>query len=71
MEKAKFTYLPLHKAFEKQIKIIKNHDEKQIKALEEHWKQLNIVLKKSLQHIQSKNKFLKNLLVMEWRKYET
>ena len=38
---AKFSYSPLGKAFEKQIKTIENPGEKQIKAaLEEHGKQL-------------------------------
>ena len=37
---SKFTYSPLGKAFEKQIKTIEYQGEKQIKALEEHGKQL-------------------------------
>ena len=40
IEQAKLTYSPLGKAFEKQIKTIKDQGEKQIKALEEHGKQL-------------------------------
>ena len=40
IEQARFTYSPLGKAFEKQIKTIKDQGEKQIKALEEHGKQL-------------------------------
>ena len=40
MEQAKFTYFPLGKAFEKQIKTIEDQGEKQIKALEDHEKQL-------------------------------
>ena len=39
-EQAKFTYCPLGKAFEKQIKTIEYKGEKQIKALEEQGKQL-------------------------------
>ena len=35
IEQAKFTYSPLSKAFEKQIKTIKDQGEKQIKALED------------------------------------
>ena len=35
IEQAKFTYSPLGRAFEKQIKTIENQGEKQIKALEE------------------------------------
>ena len=34
IEQAKFTYSPLSKAFEKQIKTIKDQGEKQVKALE-------------------------------------
>ena len=34
IEQAKFTYSPLRKAFEKQIKTIKNQGEKQIKAIQ-------------------------------------
>ena len=34
IEQAKFTYSPLGKAFEKQIKTIKDQDEKQVNALE-------------------------------------
>ena len=41
IEQAKFTYSPLGKAFEKQIKTIKDQGGKQIKALEEHGKQLD------------------------------
>ena len=40
IERAKFTYSPLSKAFEKQIKIIEDQGEKQIKALQDHGKQL-------------------------------
>ena len=32
--------------------------------------QLNIKMKKSIQRIQNKNKFLKNLLIREWNKYK-
>ena len=39
IEQAKFTYSPLRKAFEKQMKTIEDQEEKQIKALEEHGKQ--------------------------------
>ena len=39
-EKAKFTYYPLGKAFEKQTKTIEDQSKKQIKATEEHKKQL-------------------------------
>ena len=40
VEHAKSTYSPLGKAFEKQTKTIKEQEEKQLKALEEHGKQL-------------------------------
>ena len=37
-EQAKFTYCPLGKAFERQVKTIEDQKEKQIKALEKHGK---------------------------------
>ena len=37
-EQAKFTYCPLGKAFERQVKKIEDQKEKQIKALEKHGK---------------------------------
>ena len=40
IEQAKFTYSPLGKALENQIKTIEDQGETQIKALEEHGKQL-------------------------------
>ena len=46
IEQAKFTYSPLGKAFEKQIKTIEDQGEKQIKATEEHGKQVV----KSIEH---------------------
>ena len=39
IQQTKFTYSPLGKAFEKQIKTIEDQGEKQIKTLEEHGKQ--------------------------------
>ena len=39
IEQDKFTYSPLEKAFEKQMKTIENQGEKQIYAIEEHRKQ--------------------------------
>ena len=48
VEQAKFTYSPLGKTFQKQIKANEERGEKQIKALEEHGKQLlNLAVKKS------------------------
>ena len=38
-EQAKFTYSPLGKSLEKQIKTIEDQGKKQIKAIEEHGKQ--------------------------------
>ena len=35
MEQAKFTYSPLRKAFEKQIKTIEDQGQKQIKAIQD------------------------------------
>ena len=40
VEQAKFTFSPLCKAFQKQIKTIEDQREKQMKTLEEHGKQL-------------------------------
>ena len=40
IEQGKFTYSPLRKAFGRQIQTIESQDEKQIKATEEHVKQL-------------------------------
>ena len=40
IEQAKFTYSPLGKAFEKQIKTIEDQGEKQIKAIQDYRKQL-------------------------------
>ena len=39
IEQAKFTYSPLGKAFQKQIKTIEDQGENHIKAFEEHGKQ--------------------------------
>ena len=40
IEWAKFTYSPVSKAFERQVKTIQDQREKQIKAIEDHGKQL-------------------------------
>ena len=66
MLQAKFTYSPLGKAYEKQIKAIENQGEKQVKALEEHGKQLvkTSSEKESLTLLKRKN-FLKNLLMKD------
>ena len=71
MEQAKFTYSPLGKAFEKQIKIIEDQGEKQKKALEEHGKQLvdpNEIVKR-IYHLIIK-KYSRILLKKEWMELE-
>ena len=40
IEQANFTYSPLSKAFEKQIKMIEDQEEKQMKVLEDYGKDL-------------------------------
>ena len=40
IERAKFTYSPVSKAFERQVKTIEDQREKQIKAIEDHGEQL-------------------------------
>ena len=40
LEQAKFTYSPWENDLEKQAKKIEDQDKKQIKAIENHWKQL-------------------------------
>ena len=66
IEQAKFTYSPLGKAFEKQIKTIGDQEEKQIKTFRENGKnQLNIALTKGFQYIQNKKKFMKILLILK------
>ena len=42
IEQAKFTYSPLGKAFEKQIKTIEDQEEKQIKAIQNNTKEVTI-----------------------------
>ena len=41
IEQAKFTYSPLGKAFEKQVKTIEDQGEKQIKAIQSNKKKIN------------------------------
>ena len=59
IEQAKFTYYPLGKAFEKQIKTIEDQGEKQIKTLEKHGKQRVKYCheKESLTHSKQKEMF--------------
>ena len=56
IKQAKFEYSPLGKAFEKLIKTIEGQGEKQIKALEDHGKQLvkSSIEKESLTHLKQK-----------------
>ena len=69
IEQAKFTYSPLGKAFEKQIKTIEEQGRKQIKPLEEHGEQLlkSKNKKESLTHLKQKN-FFKELGNERWKK---
>ena len=53
IEQAKFTYFPLGKAFENQIKRIRDQGEKQINTLEMHGKQL---IKSSSERVTFKRK---------------
>ena len=59
MKQDKFTYSPLGKAFEKQIKTIEGQGEIQIQVLERHWKQLvkSSSKKESLTHLKQKDVF--------------
>ena len=67
IEQAKLTYCSLGIVFEKKKKTIEEQGEKQIqghlKSMENN--KLNITIKKSLQHIQNKTKFMKILLTKE------
>ena len=71
IEQVQFTYSPLGKTLEKQIKIIEDQGEKQKKALEKHGKQLvesNELVKRIListkiaYHLKNKKRYLMNLL---------
>ena len=72
-EQAKFTYSPLGKAFNKEMKTIKDQGEKQIKILEEHEKQLvksnafAETKKKNLCHLITKKKYS---IILKWKKLE-
>ena len=59
MKQDNFTYSPLGKAFEKQIKTIEGQGEIQIQVLERHWKQLvkSSSKKESLTHLKQKDVF--------------
>ena len=69
-EQAKFTYSPLNKAFQKQVKTIEEQGEKQIQALKEHGKQLVKSNNEKDSSTLSKQKKIKNLLIKEWKKYK-
>ena len=59
IEQAKFAYSPLGNTFEKQTKTIEDQGKKQIKALEEHERQL-VKFNELVKHLM--NKDLMNLL---------
>ena len=64
IEQAKFTYSPLEKAFEKQIKTIEDQGEKQIKALEdlkteEQTKLVEGIFRKGYENAEIKNELNK------------
>ena len=65
IEQTKFTYSPLGKAFEKQIKTIKDQGEKQIKAIQDQRQTKTIkkmIMMLKIPHIsQNRNKYLINL----------
>ena len=65
IEQAKLTYCSLGNVFEKKKKKKKNEKQIQghLKSMENN--KLNITIKKSLQHIQNKTKFMKILLTKE------
>ena len=71
IEQAKFTYSPLGKAFEKQIKTIEDQGKKQVKAIQD--KQIESILIKMLiikinYYFQKKEKSLKIFIVRNWLK---
>ena len=65
IEQTKFTYSPLGKAFEKQIKTIKDQGEKQIKAIQDQRQTKTIkkmIMMLKIPHIsQNRKKYLINL----------
>ena len=65
IEQAKFTYSPLGKAFEKQIKTIEDQGEKQIKAIQDQGqlkKFKNMIIMLKILHLsRNKKKYLMNL----------
>ena len=66
IEQAKFTYFLLGKTFEKQDKTFETEGKKQIKAIEDHGKKLNLMhaLKKIVCHLVNKKLYI-NLLWKE------
>ena len=65
-EQAKLTFSPFGKAFEKQIKTIGDQREKQLKAVEDHGKQLaKSSTEKEFLTPYNKKIFLKNFLIKE------
>ena len=71
IEQAKFTYSPLGKTFEKQIKAIEDQGEKQVKALKnlkdnnnnkKKSKYMILMIIRMNYYFQKKEKYLKNLI---------
>ena len=69
-KKVKFSYSPLRKTFEKQIKTIENQSEKQIKAIEEHGKQLVKSSEKDSSTLLKEIEIFENLLMKSTMKYK-
>ena len=68
IKQAKFTYSPLGKAFEKQIKIIEDQEEKQVKAIKDKKKQQLILMQiliKMNYCFQRKKKYLRIFIVKD------
>ena len=65
IEQAKFTYSPLGKAFQKQIKTIEDQGEKEIKAIQDQGQVntiKNMIIMMKIPHLsQNKKKYLMNL----------
>ena len=72
IEQARFTYSPLEKAFEKQIKTIEDQGQKQIKAIQDkgQLKQFkNMIMMLKILHLsQNKKKYLLKLLMKGLKK---
>ena len=69
-KKGKFSYSPLRKTFEKQIKTIANQSEKQIKAIEHHGKQLVKSNEKDSSTLLKEIEIFENLIMKSTMKYK-